>query len=126
MRSMGSIVAALSSYLGHRVRRWRRCGSRAGKARTKYEAFHREAERIISDARGWRSCMLAHHRATEEDLRRRARCDCAAHVVRQERKPDLVRSCQSVSELGRVWAVWVHVPFIQPNPSRGTILKSMP
>ena len=74
--------------------------------------------------------MLAHHRASEEDLRRRARCDCTAHVVRQERKPDLVRSYHrgdgELSEGVFVDAVWVHVPFIQPNPSRGTILKSMP
>ncbi len=40
--------------------------------------------------------MLAHHRASEEDLRGGARRDGAAHVVRQERQADLVCSCAQV------------------------------
>jgi len=35
--------------------------------------------------------MLAHHRTTEEDLWGGARCNSAAHVVRQERESDLIR-----------------------------------
>ena len=81
-------------FLGQRVGRRRRCRSRAGKPGAECEAFHREAERVVGDARGWCSRVLAHHCAPEEDLGRCARCDCAAHVVRQERQPDLVRGCQ--------------------------------
>ena len=45
--------------------------------------------------------MLAHHRATEEDLWRGARRDGAAHVVRQEREADLVCGCgRDLREVG--------------------------
>ena len=72
--------------------------------------------------------MLSHHGATEKDLRRGTRRDCATHVIRKEREANLVSGCEARAsgqdeERGNEGS---GVPFIQPNPSRGTILKSMP
>jgi hypothetical protein len=73
--------------------------------------------------------MLSHHGATEKDLWRSTCCDSAAHVVRKERETDLVSGCE-VRACGqggkRASGEGPGVPFIHPNPSRGTILKSMP
>jgi len=82
-------------FLRQRVRRRRGGRSQAGDARREREALHRKAKGIIGDHRGRRRSMLAHHRATEEDLWGGARRDGAAHVVRQEREANLVRGWRS-------------------------------
>ena len=72
--------------------------------------------------------MLSHHGATEKDLWRGTRRDSAAHVVRKERQADLVSGCEvrACDQGGKRASEGSGVPFIQPNPSRGTILKSIP
>ena len=91
--TLREIGATTTRSLWQRVRRRRRGRTQAGDARREREALHRKAKGIIGDARGWRRRMLAHHRASKEDLWRGARRDGAAHVVRQERETDLVGGC---------------------------------
>jgi hypothetical protein len=72
--------------------------------------------------------MLSHHGATEKDLWRGTRRDSAPHVVRKEREANLVGGCKAraCGQAEKIKCEGSGVPFIQPNPSRGTILKSMP